>query len=295
MMKRIADAVHVTQSRFWQTNSGVIVQNDRAILIDAGIFPDELVRLAKEMRGQTIVAGLSTHEDWDHVLWAHDLGTNIPRYSNPVASRIVTDHRAELLTGIAGEEQTYDLRWDHDLIGRLEPVAFGPLNINGISLELHYLPGHTEGNSGFWLPEAEVAFVGDTLSDIDPPVLPADRSVAMQYPQTLDRLRELILPIEIIVPGHGAVCDRNEALQRLELDARYLDVVLNATIGDASGNPATERPPRWMTPACNSKLARRCICRTSPICLYMNDIVTRIRDRTEDDNGRVVNRGTTHS
>lgn len=238
-MKRIAGNIHVAQSRFWQTNAGVIVQNNRAILIDAGVFPDELTRLAEHMRGQAIVAGLSTHEDWDHVLWSGDLGEDVPRYSNPVATCIVTERRKDLLRRIATEETTYDVRWDHELIGRLEPVAFGSLRIDGFSLELHHLPGHTEGNSGFWIPESRVAFVGDTLSDIDPPVLSADRSVTMQYPQTLDRLRNLIAPLEVIVPGHGTVCDRSEALQRLELDARYLDVVFNATTGDTSGDPAS--------------------------------------------------------
>lgn len=267
-MKPVTDTTYVSQSRFWQTNGGVIVQDNRAILIDAGVFPDELANLAEQLRHQTIVAGLSTHEDWDHVLWSEDLGVNVPRFANPVACRIATDHRADLLGQINAEEESYGVRWNHDLVGRLQPVAFGETAIGSFSLELHHLPGHTEGNAGFWLPASHVAFTGDTLSDIDPPVLAANRTVAMLYPETLDRLRDLITPVDVIIPGHGRVCERSEAMRRLELDFRYLNIVFNATIGNSSGDPSSpgKRPPRLTTPACRHKSDGRCMSRTSPAC-----------------------------
>ena len=70
----------------------------------------------------------------------------------------------------------------------------------GRTAELVDLAGHSLGHAGVWVPAARVAFVGDTVSDLDPPALPGTFTGAAQYVRTLARLRELVTAADVVVP-----------------------------------------------------------------------------------------------
>lgn len=227
-MKRVAEGVYVAGSRYWQFNTGVVISAEHAVVIDAGVFPDEFAALAQDLRDRQIVAGIVTHEHWDHVLWSAELGASVPRLASEPAARAAIEHRATLLARVDVEQDTHAVHWEQDFLARVQPIPFGEIFVTGPTVELCDLAGHTPGHAGVWASVARVAFVGDTVSDVDPPVLPGTPSGALQYVRTLARLRELVAAAEVVVPGHGTVCDRQEAQRRLDADARYLDVVLSA-------------------------------------------------------------------
>jgi glyoxylase-like metal-dependent hydrolase (beta-lactamase superfamily II) len=81
MLKQIADGVLVHESEFIQSNSVIVQGADGVLLIDPGITSDEMATIASDLRdlGQPVVAGFSTHPDWDHVLWLEAFG-DVPRY-----------------------------------------------------------------------------------------------------------------------------------------------------------------------------------------------------------------------
>ena len=62
------------------------------LLIDPGIQGSEMACLANDLRelGQPVVAGFSTHPDWDHVLWHPDLG-EAPRYGTARCAAFMQD------------------------------------------------------------------------------------------------------------------------------------------------------------------------------------------------------------
>src|SRR5215475_7721621 len=64
------------------------------LLIDPGIYGSEMACLADDLSdsGQTVVAGFSTHDHWDHVLWHARFGS-APRYGT---ARCVATVRDEL-------------------------------------------------------------------------------------------------------------------------------------------------------------------------------------------------------
>ena len=80
------------------------------------------------------------------------------------------------------------------------------LRVGDKTFELIHTPGHTKGQLAVVIPEDKVAFVGDTLfngcqtwlhaSDID------------TWLESLDKLLEL--DVDLIVPGHGPVCNKQE-------------------------------------------------------------------------------------
>ncbi|MET0813065.1 MAG: MBL fold metallo-hydrolase, partial [Microbacterium sp.] len=92
MLKQIADGVFVHESEFLQSNSVVVQGRDGVLLIDPGITRDELACLASDLGalGQRVVAGFSTHPDWDHVLWSPAFG-DVPRYGTARAAASIAD------------------------------------------------------------------------------------------------------------------------------------------------------------------------------------------------------------
>jgi glyoxylase-like metal-dependent hydrolase (beta-lactamase superfamily II) len=73
--------VLVHQSELLANNTGVVQGRGGVLVADAGITGDEMACLANDLSdlGQSVVAGFSTHPDWDHVLGHAELG-EAPRY-----------------------------------------------------------------------------------------------------------------------------------------------------------------------------------------------------------------------
>ncbi|WP_163513535.1 MBL fold metallo-hydrolase [Fodinicola acaciae] len=85
-------------------------------------------------------------------------------------------------------------------------------------------PAHTSNDSLVWLPDQEVLFCGDLLFNGGTPFL-----LMGSVKGAIEVLREVVAPIpaRVIVPGHGAPCDRG----LIETVTGYLEFVL-ATAGD---------------------------------------------------------------
>jgi len=96
MLTQITEGVLTHQSELLQNNTAV-VQGRRGVLpIDAGITGSEMACLANDLRelGQPVVAGFSTHPDWDHVLWHAELG-EAPRYGTARCAASMRDLRSK--------------------------------------------------------------------------------------------------------------------------------------------------------------------------------------------------------
>lgn len=115
MLKQVAEGVLVHESVFVQSNAVVVHGRAGVLLIDPGVQGHEMACLANDLSdsGQTVVAGFSTHPDWDHLLWHAQLGA-APRYgtarcaatvryqlSDPDAKALIADHLLD--TEIAGQ------------------------------------------------------------------------------------------------------------------------------------------------------------------------------------------------
>lgn len=233
--------VDVVQSDFWQTNTGIITDpGGNVILIDPGVFPSELRALAQQIGEGKAVAAFSTHEDWDHVLWSTELGPDVPRLAHPETVRILTEGRDALLQSLSAAEEELGVTWDHDLVGRLKPTLIETV-VPGAQVRITVIstPGHTEGHASLWLEDNRILFAGDMLSDVDPPILADDPRSADQFSTSLDKLESIVKHADIIVPGHGSICDRVEAALRLSRDRAYLDIVRQAVDTDTSRDRET--------------------------------------------------------
>ncbi len=110
MLKQVAEGVLVHKSELLENNTVVVQGSDGVLLVDAGITGAEMVCLANDLHelGQPVVAGFSTHPDWDHVLWHPELG-EAPRYGTARCAAFMRDvrsnpdWRAEVAEGLPPE------------------------------------------------------------------------------------------------------------------------------------------------------------------------------------------------
>ena len=93
MVKQVAEGVLIHRSESLQNNTVVVHGGDGVPLVDAGFTGPETTCLANDLRelGRPVVAGFSTHPDWDHVLWHAELG-DAPRYGT---ARCAADTRED--------------------------------------------------------------------------------------------------------------------------------------------------------------------------------------------------------
>jgi glyoxylase-like metal-dependent hydrolase (beta-lactamase superfamily II) len=207
------DVVVIT-SRVWQTTCTLVRSGPEAFCIDSPVYPDELElvpRIAEEMKFQ-VVGLLATHADWDHLLGA---------LAFPEAPLGVAEASVARLGEAAAELAEFD---DEHYVERpsalelREPQSLpvpGHVGIGAHELELHPAPGHTADGMAVLAPWAGVLCVGDYLSPVE---TPAVRGGQDAYLATLDRLEELVRRAEHVVPGHGRVLSRDDALRVLEED-----------------------------------------------------------------------------
>jgi hydroxyacylglutathione hydrolase len=239
-MRPGATSVDVVQSRFWQTNTGIITAPDGGVvLIDPGVFPDELAALARRIGKGRVLAALATHEDWDHVLWSDALGRDVPRLAHRDVVRALDEERSVLLHSLTEAEREFSVAWEHDLVGRLQPIATGTATLGDhIRLTVLTTPGHTPVHTSLVLEGEGILFAGDMLSDVDPPMLMDTSGVTATYLTSLETLAPLVSGARTIIPGHGRACDTGEASRRLERDRRYIDVLIESIRNEATADIA---------------------------------------------------------
>ncbi len=230
VLRQVADGVLVHESEFILSN-GIVVQGGAGVLlIDPGIQDDELACLANDLSGldQAVVAGFSTHPDWDHLLWHAQFGAP-PRYStarcaaavaeqlsNPNAKAEVIDHLAE--TEVAGQ-----VSLDHYALVTALPVGATQVPWDGPQVRIIEHQGHAPGHAALFIEECRVLVAGDMLSDVLVPMLDMDSADPIEdYLAALRLLEAVADDVDVVVPGHGSVGGAGQARARIELDRAYL-------------------------------------------------------------------------
>jgi glyoxylase-like metal-dependent hydrolase (beta-lactamase superfamily II) len=85
---------------------------------------------------------------------------------------------------------------------------------------------HAVGHAADHLADRGVLVAGDMLSDVLIPLLDARRpDQVAAYETALERLREVVRQVDVLVPGHGAVAKGPEVAARLAADRAYIDAL----------------------------------------------------------------------
>lgn len=252
MLKQVAEGVLIHQSQLLQNNAIVVQGRTGVLLIDPGITGSEMACLAHDLRelGQPVVAGFSTHPDWDHVLWHAELG-DAPRYGTARCAASMRDllsdagWKARVAEGlppeIAGEVPL-------DLFGLITGLPAGTTRIpwDGPHVRIIEHQAHAPGHAALLIEERGVLVAGDMLSDVLVPMLDLDGTAdpIEDYLAALRLFEGVADDVDVLVPGHGAIGGADQLHARIDQDRAY---VLALRQGDDPDDPriGPSAKPGW--------------------------------------------------
>lgn len=252
MMTLVANGVLVHESEFLQSNSVAVQGRDGVLLIDPGITESELVGLANDLRrlSQPVVAGFSTHPDWDHVLWHADFG-DPPRYGTARGAESIrdllsdTDWKDRIAEGLPPEHAD---EIPMDLLGLITGLPPGAAEIpwDGPAVRILEHRAHAPGHAALLIEESGILVAGDMLSDILMPFLDLETADPLEdYLAALRLFDSVADRVEWVIPGHGSVGGAEQLRQRIDLDRAYVEALRN---GDDPDDPRVgpSAPLEWL-------------------------------------------------
>lgn len=224
----LCPGVWVATSRRFATTSTVLLDgHGGAVVVDPAWDPDELAAIPVDLDslGVRCVAGLATHEHYDHVMWHPGLGAP-PRWSSAGTVAHLAAARDELVSPLA-EYLTPDLV---ALAGRLDPLPGETLPWGGPPTRVIVHDAHAPAHLALMVEESAVLVCGDMLSDVELPMPAAGDATLETYLAGLERLRDAAGSAQWLVPGHGTPCE--QPMSRFDADLRYLDALLSGRMSD---------------------------------------------------------------
>ena len=271
MLTQVAESVLVHQSELLQNNTVVVQGRAGVLLIDPGIQGSEMACLANDLRelGQPVVAGFSTHPDWDHVLWHAELG-EAPRYGTARCAASMrdllsnADWKARVAEGLPpeiAEEIPLDL---FGLITGL-PAETTQIPWDGPEVRIIEHPAHAQGHAALLIEERGVLVAGDMLSDILIPFPDLDAANPIEdYLVGLRLLEDVADDVDVLIPGHGSVGGADQVRARIEQDRAYLQALCDGGgLDDPRIGPSAKPGWEWVSDMHDGQ-AQRLAERTEP-------------------------------
>jgi glyoxylase-like metal-dependent hydrolase (beta-lactamase superfamily II) len=253
VLTQVAEGVLIHQSELIQNNAVVVQGRAGVLLIDPGIAGDEMTCLANDLSdlGQPVVAGFSTHPDWDHVLWHDELG-EAPRYGTARCASFMRDLRsnadwkARVAKGLPPEiaDET-----PLDLFGLITGLPTGTDEIpwDGPRVRIIEHPAHAPGHAALLIKERGVLVAGDMLSDVLIPMLDDLNSTNDPIEDYLIGLRLLegvADDVDVLIPGHGSVGGADQVRVRIKQDRAYVHALRDGR-GPDDPRIGPSAPPGW--------------------------------------------------
>ena len=214
----VADRVWVARYPWFDVNitlvggdRGLLVVDTHASALAARAVVDDVRRLG----AGEVVAVVNTHEHFDHTfgndafrgsygalpIYAHETAAERTvaageRIQAQYADDAEDPHRDEVLeTVVVPADHTFSSALALDLGDRLVELV-------------HPGRGHTAGDLVVRIADADVLLAGDLVEESAPPAFGAD-CWPMEWPLALDVALSLTTSASVVVPGHGAVVDRD--------------------------------------------------------------------------------------
>ncbi|WP_144672843.1 MBL fold metallo-hydrolase [Arthrobacter sp. U41] len=239
MLKQVAEGVLVHESEFIQSNSVVVQGRAGVLLIDPGITGGEMAGIANDLRelGQPVVAGFSTHPDWDHVLWHPDFG-DAPRYGTARCAASIhdvlsqEDWKARVAEGLPPE---YAEEIPMDMLGLITGLPAGAAQIpwDGPTVRVIEHQAHAPGHAALLIEERGILAAGDMLSDILMPFLDLEAAGPIEdYLAALLLFEGVASDVVAVIPGHGSVGGAGQLRARINQDRAYVAALRDGGVPD---------------------------------------------------------------
>ncbi len=174
----------------------------------------EVVADLRRVSSLPVLFAVNSHVHWDHTFGNGVLqAEGAELICHETAAETLPEHAAEVRASAAEEEEP---RWAE--VAATEVVVPERTFSSAISLDLgdrfieliHPGRGHTDGDLVVRVPDADVLLAGDLVEQTDTGNVPAFGTDChpMEWPLSLDVVLGLTTAQSVVVPGHGAVVDR---------------------------------------------------------------------------------------
>ncbi|MDA1266479.1 MAG: MBL fold metallo-hydrolase, partial [Planctomycetota bacterium] len=203
------DPLVVVRSRLWQFNGIGFFSGDEAVVVDPGIDPTEIALLTERVTTahrdgppRRVTHVLVTHSHHDHIRgWSRFEGAEV------ILPRVAAEKDEAARGRILAAKHKIDQHLEVDDPGFAYPEADRvfdeqvSVRCGELTLEMRFLPGHSNCTSVVWVPQLRTLCTADYLVS---PGLPYCRWQATAFDEALATLRRWVdeLGVERIVPAH---------------------------------------------------------------------------------------------
>ncbi|MFI6736958.1 MBL fold metallo-hydrolase [Nonomuraea sp. NPDC050451] len=255
MLRQVAEGVLAHESELLQNNTVVVQGRAGVLLIDPGITGDEMVSIANGLRklGQPVVAGFSTHPDWDHVLWHAELG-EAPRYGTARCAADMrdllsnADWKARVAEGLPPEIAD---EIPMDLFGLITglPAETTQIPWDGPEVRIIEHQAHARGHAALLIEEPRVLVAGDMLSDVLIPMLDLSAADPIEdYLAALRLLEGVAGDVDVFIPGHGSVGGADQLRAQIDQDRAYVQALRDKqVVSDPRVGPSAKPGWEWVS------------------------------------------------
>jgi glyoxylase-like metal-dependent hydrolase (beta-lactamase superfamily II) len=212
--QEIADRVWVARYPWLDVNVSIVAGDAGLLVLDTQASADlarEVVADLRRVSGQPVLFAVNSHEHWDHTFGNGVLqAEGAELICHETTAETLPEHAAAVRAAAAQED---DERYA--AVAATEVVVPERTFSSAISLDLgdryvelvHPGRGHTAGDLVVRVPDADVVLAGDLVEQGSSPGFGED-CFPMEWPLTLDTVLGLSTRSTVVVPGHGAVVDR---------------------------------------------------------------------------------------
>ena len=190
----------------FNVRGAVIVGDKRMLVWDTLSHPRDMQPVMK-LAGDKPIDVVYSHADWDHCWGTAGLRTDTIIGHARCAERF---RNGEVSNKLAEKKAQEAGQWD--AVKLIPPtLTFTEtltVDLGGVLVELHHLPGHTEDCLVAWIPQWGVLLAGDTV-ETPLPYLNTD-SVQM-LPRWISGLEGWgsTTRMKVVIPAHGEIGDRS--------------------------------------------------------------------------------------
>ncbi|MCO1339706.1 MBL fold metallo-hydrolase [Kocuria polaris] len=236
--ERVGERTYVLTLPAFKANIGLVIGDEKAVVIDTGAGPSEAATIhaaVREITDLPLVA-VNTHAHADHFfgnayfaahgvedIWAHAAAVEAMEATGEKQRSLVAGSEPDMA---AAEGEHTELRLPNCTVAD-EPVD---LDLGGYTVTLFHLGrGHTAGD--LLIGSGNVLFAGDLVEEGTHPEF--EDSYPYEWRKTLGKMIAIDELYSVVVPGHGRVVDQDYVRSQLR-NLRQAIRMCNTAIHEAS-------------------------------------------------------------
>lgn len=224
-MQKITDRVFV-ETGFRGCNVGFVVTGEGVVMIDSPQIPTDAVKWRDEIAKHGDVRYLiNTEPHGDHFTGNYFFSGTVVAHQG--TRKAILSASVEQLKERFKRTVPENLSLIDGFYYRPPTITFSQnltLHLGSHTFQLLHVPGHTAYQAAVYIPEERVVFTSDNIFY----KVQAWLHGALPY-EWLDSLKKIQeLKADVLVPGHGGICDRSYIPEMSAFIQNWIDVVSEA-------------------------------------------------------------------